>query len=421
MARINEIFINNFKSFSDLTIKFDKQNVNVVLGDNGVGKTSFIEVFDFIRRIWNRSEVEYSFYNNPQWMATMDQRFLNLYDSYYSLSNEELKPIEVKIVFSIQNVLFEYYVRLSYEKNLDYIEKEYLYILNKSPNSDRVKKILFEKELDKTFFIENEILELLSEKKEFYDEKMPISFMSLFNFHLLFRRKIAPQNQKYLLMLKSIINLFKIPFKYRGFEKYHWFDNELEGVMRILKNNPNAVNLLQKKLEEFQEFVRAIDDKVLKLEWVQNIVDNNANYDEYEINFFKKINNKTIKIPISLESSGTKRYLLYFSLIQWLKEESIVFFDEFGLDLSNALASQILSYIKKQIEGTDKQIFLTTHNSFLLKEKYLTNSEKWIITKNSLGKTNFTNLKGKNIRENNFEKFLNGDYGGKSKNEELII
>jgi len=40
--------VKNFKSFADFEINLNKQNVNLIYGDNGSGKSTFIEIFDFL-------------------------------------------------------------------------------------------------------------------------------------------------------------------------------------------------------------------------------------------------------------------------------------------------------------------------------------------------------------------------------------
>jgi predicted ATPase len=49
--KIISLEVINFKSIDHIKLNFKNNNINLIYGDNGIGKTTFVEIFDFINKL----------------------------------------------------------------------------------------------------------------------------------------------------------------------------------------------------------------------------------------------------------------------------------------------------------------------------------------------------------------------------------
>jgi len=58
MRKLDRIRIKNFKSIKELD--FELKSLNILIGENGAGKSNFIDALDFLKNIINRNLQNYT-------------------------------------------------------------------------------------------------------------------------------------------------------------------------------------------------------------------------------------------------------------------------------------------------------------------------------------------------------------------------
>lgn len=414
--KIIDLEIKNFKSINHIKLNFKNNSINLIYGDNGIGKTTFIEIFDFLNKLWSYLNIEdlQSFPNSP---------LNNKFGNFFAINNKmEIKPIEIKIKFKLFNDTLKYH--LIYKEN--YVDFEKLIILNSSNDNE---EIIFSKKFNEILNISKEIENFHKDKNLSITNKNKYSIISIMlnyyrnNFKFIKENYSKKENEIFNL-IKNIGTLFYCSILKNdqiGFfnSSPFRFIDELKYFLQIkLDNNFNEnFKFYKEQVREFEKFLMKIDERIINIKFDEKI-SNNSQYKSYSIYFEKKINGEIIKITPNHESTGTKIYIDYFNFINnaILKHKSIVFFDEFGMHFHPSLAINILKYIKEISNENKIQLFLTTHNSTFLDKKFinLNNKEKWIITRNIHGFINIKSLEGENVRANNQTHFIKGLYGGQS-------
>ncbi len=431
MKKLISLEVENFKSFSNFKmelplIKNNKNNINLILGDNGTGKSTFIDIFDFLVNFWRSVELNFNTSNDENLLRNLGIKKYNSFYKIYSTINSN-EPIVIKLIINIDNKKYQYYLKYNEINDEAIVEEESLILMN-----DKIEKIIFEKKYNERFSFNEDLRIALKEEMHIFDQDTKTSFVSLIWFHYFVRKNKTRinlnQQEKENKSLKTIFALVTA-FQIRNdFPKKQPLLLGLKTVkhplLLINKNDPSyqlKVNEYSKTIKEFTHFVSYIDDKILNISFEEKIINNSLV--QLTPIFHKKINNINVKIPYEMESTGTQKYFSYFLVAFDIKlRQQIIFYDEFGTNLQTSLKITILNYLLERADKNDVQLFLTTHDALLLNNKYvpkLSNKQKWFITKDTIGITRIKNLKNTNTRENNFEKFIRGEYGGKTIQEEI--
>lgn len=124
-------------------------------------------------------------------------------------------------------------------------------------------------------------------------------------------------------------------------------------------------------------------------------------------------NGKLYKIPIEIESDGTKKAIVIYSLVK------IAVLHDQGLivdELSNQLHPLLFKYIVDLFykEETSGQLIYTTHDTTLLDRRYMRRDQIWFTEKNADGESTLYSLSDFKVRnDQSLEKeYLGGVYGG---------
>lgn len=145
--------------------------------------------------------------------------------------------------------------------------------------------------------------------------------------------------------------------------------------------------------------------------------------DQVKINAVHKIpnTNKTVKIPLQNESSGTlKMFALYPMLQNVLESGGVFFIDELNSRLHPLLVRVfMITFLNPELNKKHAQLIFTSHDSWQLKGGGLRRDEIWFTEKDSDGVStlyslaDFVNNDGIKIRrDENYEKnYLLGKYG----------
>lgn len=425
--KIISLEVRNFKSINHIKLNFKKNNINLIYGDNGIGKTTFVEIFDFINKLWGQLEIDKNdneIIEKLQLSGSLlfNNILNNKFKNFFSINDkDQIKPIEIKIKFKLFGNIFKY--QLIYKEN--YVDFEKLSILN---FNQKDKEIIFSKTFNKELNISKKVENFHKDKNLSVTNKSKYSIISIMLNYYRSNSKFIKENyseeeNKIFNLIKSIGFLFYCSIVkndqigYFSSSPFH-FKDELKYNILIKINDKFDDNLkfYKEQVREFEKFLMKIDERIINIKFDEKII-NNGQYKSYSIYFEKKINGEIVKITPKNESTGTKIYIDYFNFINAIiKHKSIVFFDEFGMHFHPALAIKILNYIKEISNKNKIQLFLTTHNSIFLDKKIinLNNKEKWIITRNVHSFIDIKNLEGENTRINNQTYFIKGLYGGQS-------
>lgn len=132
---------------------------------------------------------------------------------------------------------------------------------------------------------------------------------------------------------------------------------------------------------------------------------------KYELYFRKNINGHCLDIPISLESTGTKKLLNVFPLLLASASGATVVIDEIDSGIHDLLMKQLIESVSDSISG---QFIATTHNTLLM--EVLPPESTYIIRIQSEGRKSIeciADYEKRTQRTNNVRtKYLRGDYEG---------
>lgn len=132
---------------------------------------------------------------------------------------------------------------------------------------------------------------------------------------------------------------------------------------------------------------------------------------QYELIFQKQINHKIVDIPVSLESTGTKKLLAMFPYIFSAIDKKTVLIDEIDTGIHDLMMCSIVEHLQESLNG---QFIATTHNTLLMEK--LPNDNVYIISVDAKGEKEIVCVSEYSFRTqktNNIQKkYLNGDYDG---------
>lgn len=131
----------------------------------------------------------------------------------------------------------------------------------------------------------------------------------------------------------------------------------------------------------------------------------------YSLYFSKLIDGKNIEIPVSLESTGTRKLLHVFPILFSAVAGETVFIDEIDNGIHDLLIKTIIELLGESIDG---QLIATTHNTLLLEN--LPPENVYMIIIDPHGNKEIVcvvDFEKRTQRTNNMRKrYLEGDYDG---------
>lgn len=174
--------------------------------------------------------------------------------------------------------------------------------------------------------------------------------------------------------------------------------------------------------EKVRKYLSAFDDSIIDFN-VETIARNDDEDDYIKIDAIHKMINsdKTVKIPLQNESSGTLKMFSLYPMLQRVLEEGGVFVvDELNARLHPLLVRGFLvTFLNPEINKNNAQLVFTTHDAWQLEGNGLRRDEIWFAEKNVDGVSSLYSLAdfvdgdGAKIRKDeNYEKnYLLGKYG----------
>jgi predicted ATPase len=363
---ITELKIENYKSIQDLTLEVGR--VNVLIGENGCGKSNILEAITFAAAA-EANKLDNEFLVNRGIRVTKPELMRSAFDNInYN------KEIRIKVTLS-KNIKFG-----SILKNDNQVYSKWLCdntlqnAIDKSDDINNAIKLIEEQfvinENMFDMFYKSENYEKLCKEKEIFNELKPTidgfkDALKLMNNFIIF----SPENT-------SLRNLEKEgqiqPLGING-----------EGLFKLL-------TVIQNEAKQSKDF-RELDDIQETLElfgWFENI-EIPDDYSQLE----KKITIKDryLEIPFDQRSAneGFLLVLFYITLVVSKYTPKIFAIDNIDTSLNPKLCTKLIKELARLAKKYDKQLFVTSHNPAILDGIDLGDDEQrlFVVSRNKQGHT----------------------------------
>ena len=365
--KINRIKAENFKSYKKLDIKLN--NLNFIIGGNASGKSNYVNIFKFFNDI-----IYYG----------IDDAILLQGGIKYLFNSNSSKSLSLLLYFEIDLEKEEKSIHKIFE------QEKNLYLPNKLEYTIRIKP----NEKGEGYKIIYEQIKIKFEQLNKSDEK--VSVIDSYdltvnkdsngkisgNFDSKHRKKGEFLTLNYVEhfikrggnLLNNFFSAFGIFYRYDGKIKIYNFDvNLLKSPSNIVarseleENGSNLVNIIQQllknktKKEKLNKIVKII------LPFIDDIkIENNINKSV----FFKvKESYSKKEFPSYMLSDGTVNILAIIIALYFQDDNEIIILEEPEKNIHPKMLSVLVSILSDVSDK--KQIFVTTHNPFIIKEAKL--------------------------------------------------
>lgn len=402
------MILKRIEVFNFMTLrKFEwdiKNNFNLIYGENGAGKSTIIDIFDYLLVIFRKPMIQKEFILQMEKKEYEFGEELNILgDIYENYATRGFKDnVEVSFDFEYKSKKGDYKIVLN--KN-----NEIVYELLRYAGGKKIAKVFLRDEEKISY---NEELKNYFKRYNYHYENNKNSIIAIFN--LLFsEEEIDYEDNMSLEVINHLANSIVHNHKFHR----NRFHTSVHGF--LVKNyrikpeqKKDFEKILDEQIEDFSNFVRDIDDKIFDISYQ---VENSEKYIDYIICSNKRIDGQEAIVPFNLESSGTQIYMEYYNLVKMIsnEKENLFLWDEIDLHLHSNLATKLIEYVYKQIKKNNKQLIMTTHNLSWLNNKNIKNKEKNIIIVNPAnGIRKIQDLQGEDVKDNFTRKYELGLYGG---------
>lgn len=398
--KIKRIKAENFKSYKKVDVELN--NLNFIIGGNASGKSNYVNILKFFNdiiyyglddAILLQGGIKYLFNSNSRKNSSILL--------YFEVDLEK----EEKSIFGI----------FPSEKNL-YLPNLLKYTLKIKPNekgegykiSNEKIEIKFEQlkeDKDKIFAIDSFILNVNKDSSG----KITDNFNNKNNndefFTLNYIERFIKRGGN---LLYSFFSAFGIFYRYNSKIKIYNFDvNLLKSPSSIVarseleENGSNLVNIIQQLLKNKSKKEKL--NKLIKmiLPFIDDIkIENNVNKSV----FFKvKESYNKKEFPSYMLSDGTVNILAVIIALYFQDDNDIIVLEEPERNIHPKLLSTLVNILSDVSQK--KQIFVTTHNPFIVKEAKL--EDVILVSRDNNGISEIS----KPIEDTRIKKFLENDLG----------
>ncbi|PMC20737.1 hypothetical protein CJ235_03405 [Staphylococcus pettenkoferi] len=432
---IKRIYLENYKSFKHIDVDFlspkKSNNINLIYGENGSGKSNIISVFSFIVHLQD------TIISNERLLQFIDEmgvevdprrllkhlpfskitNTIELMDSEniaYRGNNENTKIV---LELLINNRVAEYSLVLNASQGV--IEEKLFYLIEKKRGTLYHFKIDEKGEplirLSPHLLKDGEAKQLIvSEIKKYWGKH---TFLAITKYAMLshhtnssYINRAINNNMK--LVLNEIDNL---SVDYKG--------NEFRIIRGESLNQIQTHRLEygQIKHNQFNEKNFKLTEHILNYIFTSLYTDINKVYYqfkelenteiEYELYVVKKLYGELVPIPFKIESAGTTHLLHLVPMIISLAQGKTVVVDEIDYEIHDLLMKALIESI---LDIKCGQLIATTHNTMLLQN--IDKKNVYIIDLDSEANKQVINLGAisKRIQPNHsiYSQYLQGHFGG---------
>jgi predicted ATPase len=381
--RISKIEVENFKNFG--IQKFEFKDVHVLIGANAAGKSNFIEIFEFLKKI-----KEEGIHNAVSDFGGVDS-LLNFKTSSRDFRIKvELEPqihlrpktslTQKTLVKNTSKITYEILVRTKSKNSKEYTFKEELsfeeyFSINKFDDNelgeelkrhDKLFKYGVSREFNQTFKLDAPDT---TDEKFFYADDLDEINLE-FRYQAPFQRQTIEELNSDNFKERSIL-------EYRGlFMPPNLFDFGIYDIdSKILKNkneNDSPANYLKKNGSNLRKIIKNILESEEQEQFIASvlgmldfIIDIQVSEKEgaLELAIKERFNERFTKDKLLSDGTVTAIALI---VILYYQDQSILFIEEPEHGLHPSLIDDIMSAVYDVAEFLDKQIIITTHNPSLL-------------------------------------------------------
>lgn len=383
MFTFTSIHLNNFKLFRDITLDLTKTKNSVkplvvIYGANGSGKTSITEAIAFFLRsidtmsqsrrlqeiMQNADDSLADFPFKKEFLTENINRMLQIGSTRQLIQNViqvESFSMSMEFNFKTENSSGTYILETNRE---EIIHEQLIYTLNKR------RVLCFDinqekKQFNPYFFTSEEFRNVIEKDLEMYYGKHSLLSMLSFEIEDKSEEFIASglNNRIYDFMchLQEIDIYLHHSVLGNGNDVYSYADyliqNLDQGEMPSSKQN-ELTHMEKILLPVLHGIIPEIQNVYYKIKESKD-----KKLIHYQMYLTKKISGETYNLQFSRESSGTRKILHILPCILYAMKGHSVIIDEFGSEIHDKMAKEILEHTIPYING---QLILTTHATGLL-------------------------------------------------------
>ena len=307
MARyLNELNIQSFRGIKNLQLT-DFNDINLLTGDNNCGKTSVLEVINYLSGV---TDLRNLIYGSRRMMSSGSViRDLTEYERLSFVFPVDENKISYSFLLDNQ----PHHVDISKSESIETLNKNDIKELNFRVHLSNEDEVIDVKKMKLNFDVDG-----LKEEKFFYD----------------FSRSSYSNSQS----SHFIETLYVSPFKH------------VENIVNLNKilNNPDLY-------EEMLEVLKEFDEGILSL----NISTLSETSHSRVVTVLSKEHNQAI--PLNFYGDGMKKAILLMSSVI-VSENGILLLDEFETAIHTTAMEKVFEWILKTCLKLNVQLFLTSHS-----------------------------------------------------------
>lgn len=333
---IREIEINNFKSFCAFKCKLAPYTL--IAGDNGAGKSSFLQALTFLKYACTTTAADY-----------LKDRDLEVGDIFSSLAPKGSKIVSFGVVFDFgeeEDVRWD--VTFATERTKNKISLRSEHVMGVSSHTTYLqfgpeKKLRWSESTQKN--VELPAGEYDSSLIKFIGSQMGAEFPHLYAVKRYF------ENMEVLDLLD--------PRQMRGSSRGHERALGSSG-----KNLPSLIKTLSD--EEKGRLVERLGGVLPSLFGIENVVSQRAGWTKIETRERFAGRPEPIKVPSNDISDGTLRLIALFSIPELQHEGGAVLLDEVEDGINARNIEAVYDLLQRHQQTSGQQVIMTTHSSILL-------------------------------------------------------
>ncbi|NCD06053.1 MAG: ATP-binding protein [Spirochaetia bacterium] len=403
---IQEFYVKNFKSikekqgisflpnkkmnngyeehlFINVSEKVKLLKLGVLYGYNASGKSNILSAMNFLRTLVNKAP------------NAKDEKIG--FDPFLLDSDSINTPGVFSLIFYIDAIKYEYYIEL----NNDRILSESLFYtpeIRKTKLFSRVydevelvSKISFGKSCglnakEKTF-LEGNTLENCTVLAAY--RKTNVNSEQLDKVSEYFRNHILPLVTPRVILREWCFDKLKHNFNQKNF--FLELLSKADFQISDLEIKEDSIELTKDLLEKIQQ--KGLPNKVFEELKSKKTIESN------ELLFSHTTTKGAFPLPSEKESLGTMRYFgLGGILNELISSSKYIFIDEIETSLHPALVDFFIQQFL--MNSKDSQLFITTHNQFLMEPEYMRNDMVWFCEKDEEGSSQYYSLQEFKLHKN---------------------